>query len=576
MPSINFATRAEVAPRRPTRLDRRRYGRIGWFLLRILAHILFWDVVLARPVVSRLRPDRAVRWRQLARAYRLFAVEMGGMLIKVGQFLAARVDLLPAEVTEELAALQDEVPPVPVEAILRGVEADLGKPVAALFTWVAPVPLGSASLAQVHEAQLPTGEQVVLKALRPGIEPLIETDLAIIHAFAQPLKRFAAVRRRVDVDWLIRELTAVTRNELNMRVEGEHAERFARAFAGAPDIYVPRIYWDYTARRTLTMENVAYIRITDVAGLREAGIAPARVAERLFDCYLEQVLVKHFVHADPHPGNLFVRPLPTPDHHGPDDGLDAVRPASERPFQLVFVDFGMAVPIPSRLHTALRHYIIGVVMRDARLIIQAYLEAGVLLPDTDIALVEVLTARLLERFSSLFLAQAKDFDVHTYASILKDYRELVYQAPFQIQADLLYVFRALGILSGLVAHLDPTLDPVRRVMPYARRMLIEEYTPTWDGMVKSTYDLMRLPARLDELLTRAQRGQLTVSAELAPGSTRRLERLERAVTRLTWLIVGMGLLLGGLWARSAGWGDSLSTALLALGCVTLLANLLRN
>jgi predicted unusual protein kinase regulating ubiquinone biosynthesis (AarF/ABC1/UbiB family) len=303
------------------------------------------------------------------------------------------------------------------------------------------------------------------------------------------------------------------------------------------------------------MENVAHIRADDVAALREVGIVPAEVAARLFDCYVDQLLLRHFVHADPHAGNLFVKPLLHPDELPPEGTPREPAPGErlayhpDRPFQLAFVDFGMAVEIPRRLRAALRHYVLGIMTRDARLIMDAYLEAGVLLPGADLTQLEELTIVLLERFPGTFLAQAKDVDPQVFASLLADYRTLIYSAPFQFQADLLFVFRAMGILSGMVARLDPDLDPVGRIMPYVKRLILEEYTPTQESLLRRAVGLARLPRRLDYVLTRLEWGQLGVAAEFGPKAARRIERLERSVSRLTWLAAGGGLVLAGLWAR---------------------------
>jgi predicted unusual protein kinase regulating ubiquinone biosynthesis (AarF/ABC1/UbiB family) len=575
----------------PVPLDRRRYRRVGRFFLRLFLHVLFWDVFLARPWLERFRSPPLPRWRRLAAEYRVFAVEMGGVLIKLGQFLATRVDVLPGEITAELAGLQDEVPAAPFDQVLAQIEADLGVPLGDRFAGVLPVPIGAASLAQVHRATLLGGQEVVVKALRPGIAALVETDLAAVGVSVRRLNRVKAIRRQVDLDWLVRELTSVTRKELDLRAEGRNAERFAADFAADPEVHVPRIYWSHSGPRTLTMEDVSAIRVDDVAALGAAGIAPARVAAKLFDCYLEQVLITHFVHADPHAGNLFVKPLPArpaPPANGSVRGGAAIgpapapgreagerRPAAERPFRLVFVDFGMAVTIPARLHAALRHYVIGVATRNPGLIMEAYLEAGVLLPGADLRQVEELTSRLLDRFTGTFLAQVKDADVAAYGAILQDYRSLLYSAPFQFQADLLFVFRAMGILSGMVARLDPDLDPVSRTMPFARRLIREEYLPDSDDLIRTVSSLLRLPARLDDLLARAQRGRLEVTADLAPAPARRVASLERAVNRLTWLVAGTGLLTAGVLARTAGWTDAVSVALLVGAAVALGGALLR-
>ena len=241
---------------------------------------------------------------------------MGGVLIKLGQFLSARVDILPPEVTNELAGLQDEVPPAPFEAVAAEVEESLGQPLDELFTHFERKPLGAASLAQVHAARLPTGEEVVVKVLRPGIDVLVATDLAAFSRAVRWLKLSSSVRQRVDVSWIEREFAAVTRRELDLVTEGRSAERFAEDFAQDPGVVVPRVYWSHTGPRALTLDNVAAVKISDLAALDREGVDRREVARRVYGLYMRQFFITHFVHADPHPGNLFVRPLARPEPAG--------------------------------------------------------------------------------------------------------------------------------------------------------------------------------------------------------------------------------------------------------------------
>ena len=543
------APRAKARPRmeQPSRLNRERSRRAWRFFAKAGAEIVWWDVILNRAGLRRFRTPPLPRWRLLARRFRAFAVEMGGVMIKLGQFLAARADLLPPEITLELAGLQDAVPAAPIDAVLAQIEADFERPIGEVFPFFDRVPIGAASLAQAHAAELPNGQQVVVKVLRPGIAQTVETDLAVIARFLRRLKRFKAVRRQVDVEWLLRELSAVTRRELDCHAEGRNAERFARDFADDPQICAPTIHWDFTTAHVLTMENVAYLPIDDFDSIRNAGIPLDLVAGKLFDCYLEQILLKHFVHADPHAGNLFVKPLPNAQENA--SGFRPGEPvpySPDRGFQLVFVDFGMAVQIPKRLRGALRDYVIGVATGDAQLIVQSYLEAGVLLPGADLRQVEDMTSALLDRYAGSFLAQMKDVDLIDYATFLADYEELLYETPFQFQADLLFVFRALGILSGMVTRIDPQLSPLSRAKPLAMQLIRAEYQPSLDGLVKNTVDLLRLPSILTTIVDSIQRGRYRGQTELTPASAKKIESLARSIARLAWIVTGGGLVLTGI------------------------------
>ncbi len=356
-------------------IDRRRYRRIWFFWLRVLLQAAWWDGLFTLPVLNLARPAPLPRWQAVARRYREIATEMGGVLIKLGQFLSTRVDLLPPEITQELAGLQDEVAPAPSAAVFDVVAETFGRPVEEVFRRFAPDPIGAASLAQAHPAVLPDGRPVIVKVLRPGIHVLVETDLKVMGRVCRWLRIFQFVRQRMDLDVLLDEFTRTTRCELDLNQERLNLQRFADAFAADGHVYIPEVFEAFCRPSVLTLENVAYIKITDIAGLQAAGIEPPAVADRLYDTYMHQVFVSNFVHVDPHPGNLFVRPLTTAEEA--EAGLSGFAPGDEipfqpeRPFQLVFVDFGMTAEISERLKAALRMAAIGIRTQDTRKVIEA-------------------------------------------------------------------------------------------------------------------------------------------------------------------------------------------------------------
>jgi predicted unusual protein kinase regulating ubiquinone biosynthesis (AarF/ABC1/UbiB family) len=476
---------------------------------------------------------------------------MGGVLIKLGQFLSIRVDILPPEVTRELAGLQDEIPPESIEKIIEQVEEDFNRPLQAVFRDFAEEPLGAASLAQVHRACLLNGQEVVVKVLRPGIDVLVETDLAAIGLAIQWLKLYRRISERVDLDWLAREFTAITRRELDFKAEGENAEHFARDFADDAAVYVPKVYWDYCRPRTLTLENVGYIKIGDLDGIDKAGIRRPEVAKKFYNIYMEQIFVTNFVHADPHPGNVFVRPVRHPDEpvtteFHPDDPVPYW---PDRPFQLVFVDFGMVAVIPGRLRNALRDYAIGVGTRDAYKVVQSYQDAGVLLPSADLKRLEEATADVFGRLWGVRMGQVRDLAESEYRYFVNQYRDIVYEAPFQFPVDMLFALRAVGILSGMATNLDPDFDPWSETIPFAERLAQEELRQNWRGWLQEGVDLaqlvFQLPGQMNRLFRDAERGNLTVQTSLAPDTRKSVHKLEQAVNRLTWFVLAAGLLITG-------------------------------
>ena len=285
--------------------DQRRYRRILWFFGGIIGHFIVLDLLIGRlPFIgSRVRASRPARLQQMARRFRALAIDMGGVMIKLGQFLSARVDVLPAEITAELAGLQDEVPSVPFPAIMIALQTELGD-VTRRFAEIEERPLAAASLGQAHRAYLlgdggARAQKVVLKVQRPGIEGVVRTDLAALRVVARWVMRYKPIRRRANVPSLMEEFARTLWEELDYRAEAANAERFAQIFAGEADVAAPKIYHEHSTGRLLTLENVEGIRINDVAAMRAVGIEPTAVAERLLDVYFKQVFQEGFFHADP-------------------------------------------------------------------------------------------------------------------------------------------------------------------------------------------------------------------------------------------------------------------------------------
>jgi predicted unusual protein kinase regulating ubiquinone biosynthesis (AarF/ABC1/UbiB family) len=546
-------------------IDFRRYRKVRRFVTRTFLHVLWWDMLLNVPGLRRFRPPAAGRWAAIARRYRHLAGEMGGVLIKLGQFLSVRVDLLPQEVTGELAGLQDEVPPERFEDIVRQIEADFGRPLGEVFSWVSPEPVGSASLAQVHPARLPSGEPVVVKVLRPGIDVLVETDLAAARLAFRLLKVSRNLRRRVNLDRVAEEISSTTRRELDLANEGRNAERFAADFAGDARVAIPRVFWASSASRTLTLENVGYLKIGDLAALDRAGISRPEVARVLYRIYMQQIFVHHFVHADPHPGNLFVKPLPLPGETLFAPG-DPVPFAEDRPFQIVFVDFGMVAAIPERLRGALREYAIGLGTRDASRLVHSYVSAGVLLPGADLRRLEEIHEELFDRFWGVSLGSLRDVAFSEAGYFFREYRDLLYEIPFQVQVDLLFASRAVGLLAGMTTHLDKDFDPWAETVPFAERLAREELRLGWRDLLREAamqaQVLLTLPRRLDALVSRVERGTVTIQQSFAPDARKAVQRLERSIRRATWMMLSAALLISGVMVRLEQPGEPLGTGLL--------------
>jgi predicted unusual protein kinase regulating ubiquinone biosynthesis (AarF/ABC1/UbiB family) len=525
----------------PSKL-RARYRRIVFFFGRVTAGFIFWEIFLPRIGLGAWgRSTRSARYKRIAAQFRVLAIQMGGLMIKVGQFLSARLDVLPAEITDELSGLQDEVPAEGFEAIRKQAEAELGASLAEKYAWFDEAPLAAASLGQAHRARLLPHDaeaqgfaEVVVKVQRPYIDQIIEVDLAAMRRVGGWLKRYKPVSDRADVPALVEEFSRTVRQEVDYLAEGRNAETFSANFKARPEIHMPQVVWSHTTRRTLTLENVLAIKIGDYEAITAAGIDRADVARRLFDAYLQQIFEDGFFHADPHPGNLFITPLETTDSNG------------KREWKLTFIDFGMVGRMPENLRDGLRDAVIAIGTKDAVRLVSAYKTLGVILPGADTKLIEMAGAQLFDRFWGKTVSELRQID---HAEMMKfglQFRELMYSMPFQLPQDLLFLGRALAILSGMCSGLDPHFNVWGEIAPYAAKLVNKEGTSNWqtwlDEAGKLLQTLIALPGRTERVLTQMERGEIGVQN---PRLERQVMYVEQSLNRLVGALVFSGLLVGG-------------------------------
>lgn len=526
---------------------RGRYFRILYFFAGVIARFILWELIIARLGFRKwTRRTRAERFRREAVRFRALALHMGGVMIKVGQFLSSRLDVLPPEVTDELANLQDEVPAEPYEAIRDLAERELGGSLEEKLEWFDASPLAAASLGQVHRARLRVEDEadgfrnVVVKVQRPDIELIVEVDLSALARVGNWLMKYRPVREHADVPALLREFSGTVREEIDYLHEADNAERFFENFKDDPDVHVPRVVRSLTTLRVLTLEDVYAIKITDYEEITKAGIERGEVANKLLDTYLKQIFEDGFVHADPHPGNLFVTPL---ESNG----------GSPRRWQLTFVDFGMTARVPENIRDALREMLIGVGTKDASRVVRSYQQLGMLLPGADLKLIEQAEAQVFDRFWGMSMSELRKTNPDEIRKFAHQYRDLIFSMPFQVPNNLIMLARTVAILSGMCTGLDPNFNLWNQLSPYARKLVEQEATKglgDWleelGGMLQN---LIALPSQASRVLAQTESGGLLVQS---PQVSRDLRSLTRSVDRLTGGVIFLGLLLGGVLFYNAG------------------------
>nr|WP_221584534.1 AarF/UbiB family protein [Microbacterium sp. G2-8] len=546
-----------------TGVHRARYRRILAFAARVLVQTWWYELVLARVGFGRLvARTRDRRMQRVAQRFRALAIDLGGLMIKVGQFLSSRLDVLPPEVTSELADLQDEVPAVPFPAIRQLAEAELGMPLDRAFASFDADPVAAASLGQAHRARLTPAASgdagfadVIVKVQRPGIDGIVAVDLAALRRVAGWLRRVRIVADRVDAPGLVEEFAEVCHEEIDYLHEAASAERFAEAFADDPRVDAPAIAWERTTRRVLTLSDVTAIKIADTDALRAAGIDPAEVASIFAEVMLDQVFEHGFFHADPHPGNMFV--TPTGD------------PSSPTGWKLTFVDFGMMGDVPPHLRDGLRMLFVAVASRDSRGLVAAAQEIGVLLPSADTPELERILTTLFARFGGMAMSELKDVDPREFRDFAAEFGDTIRVLPVQLPEKLLLLFRTVALTSGMCSSLNPAFSLWSAAEPYAARLLREESRNVVGDLTSqatsSAAILWRMPQRLDAVVTRIEDGSLTFDTSRLE---RRLDRLTGIARRVASAVLFAGLLIGGalLLEPSPAW----ATVLIAASALPLL------
>ena len=550
----------------------KRYRRIvNFFAIHILS-LIIWDVIFPHIGLRKYsRKTRPERLGKLARSYRDLAIEMGGVLIKVGQFLSSRVDILPPEFTNELVGLQDEVPPASFEEIKGVAENEFGMPLNKIFIAFDPKPLAAASLGQVHRAKIfkhtsQTASKndaqqqndgsdneivnVVVKVQRPDIENIIATDLSALQTVTNWLQKYPPINRRANIPALMSEFTRTLYEEIDYINEAHNAEVFANNFKSEPMVRVPQIIHAYSTKRVLTLENVWGIKITDYDKITDAGVSRSDVASHLIDTYLKQIFDDGFFHADPHPGNLFVNPIPILPPIS--FGKSSIHQNSSVFWQLTFVDFGMVGHVSESMKEGLRELLIGIGTKDVSRVIMACQMLDILLPGADIGELEKAGDDIFDLFWGKNMAELSEINTQEVYKLTKEYRHLIYSLPIQFPQNLLFLGRAMGILSGLCTGLDPEFNLFDHLIPYAQKLVIEETKIDPKSLAGELSVLARslfsLPGKIDDTLYKLERGDIAVKM---PEVSKNISNLEGAVKQVTWGIVFASLLLGGIQLQIA-------------------------
>lgn len=396
-----------------------------------------------------LRKEKQTRGEALRKTLE----ELGPIFIKFGQALSTRPDILPPDIAQELCKLQDKVPPFPSDIALKIVESVFGRSAFEVFAQFDPQPLASASMAQVHAATLHSGEEVVVKILRPNMRKIIEKDLSIMYTIANLADRYWAESKRLKPKEIVREFEHNLFDELDLQREAANAGQLRRNFHNSPLLYIPEVYWDYTRENIMVMERIHGIPVSDLATLHAKNINIKKLAERGVEIFFTQVFRDCFFHADMHPGNIFVSP------EFPDNP------------QYICIDFGIIGTLNDSDKRYLAENLYAFFNRDYRRVAQLHVESGWVARDTRVEEFESAIRTVCE---PIFEKPLKDI---SFAQVVLRLFQVARRFQMEVQPQLVLLQKTLLAIEGLGRQLYPELDLWATAKPFLEKWLKEQIGP---------------------------------------------------------------------------------------------------
>jgi len=452
---------------------------------------------------------------------RLALEELGTTFVKLGQILSTRADLLPPEYLVELRKLQDSAPSVAFEAIQQTIVAELGQSTEKLFADFDPTPLAAASIGQAHAATLWDGTEVVVKVRRPGVVEQVNEDLEILKELAATASLHWDFANRYDLIGLVEEFSQTLRSELDYIREGHSAERFATNFAADPHIHIPRVFWDATTSRVLTLERIRGIKINDLEALDQQGTNRPWLAHYATNIVLKMVCEDGFFHADPHPGNFFI----------------------EQNGTIGLIDFGMVGILDERTQELLAELLIVINSEDADRLLDVILDLGVTRTRIDRALVRRDLEHLLSTYWGLPLGELK------VTALLNDVYSVMRRHGLHLPPNLALLLKTVIMIEGLGVNMDPNFQFTNSLTPFTERLVLRQYSPSrWvRGFGRASLDLAKLAAELPQHLRRivseAENGNLQIGMR-PEGFDSVINRLEKIANRIVLGVIAAAFING--------------------------------
>jgi ubiquinone biosynthesis protein len=446
--------------------------------------------------------------------------DLGPTYIKIGQILSGRGDLLPPDFVHEFTKLLDSAEPFPYEGVAKQIETELGRSPEQIFASFERTPIAAASIGQVHRAVLANGDRVVVKVQRPNIERMVRSDLSLLARQAAFLEKRSATLRNYSLSENVDELGYALLNELDYKAEAQNIDRFYNTYNDVPTLRIPRVYWEYTTRRVIVMEEIDGIPLSHLQRLRNEGYDLSAIAQVICDFYLKQIFEDGLFHADPHPANLLA--------------------AGD---QVAVLDFGMVAVLSKRLREDLGDIFVAVITQNTEEMITVFVRMGLVTRATNLRELERDINRMLVRYLGRELGRIPVDEV------LTEVLNVLFNHKVRLPGDIAMLIRAIMVLESLGRSLDPNYQIVESLEPYIRKLIADKMSIRRLGLsamrtVTSLSTLaQRLPNRLDDLWDQIDEGNLSIGV-----SVRDLNyiigKVDRIVNRVVFALIVVGLVIG--------------------------------
>ncbi|KIY23483.1 ABC1 kinase family protein [Mesobacillus subterraneus] len=473
--------------------------------------------------------------KTLGERIRLFLEELGPTFVKIGQIASTRPDLIPADIIHELEKLQDRVPPFSFQEVKTIIEQELGVAIDSVFEEFHESPLAAASIGQVHFAVLNSGERVAVKIQRPNIKKIIETDLEILQELALLAELRLKWAAQYQLRDMVEEFSMSLRAELNYTIEGRNAEKIDKQFENDPKIRIPKVYWNYSTPKVLTMEYIEGKKLNEIQKNEDEEYNHKILAERLVHAIFHQILIEGFFHGDPHPGNIIALPGEV----------------------IVFMDFGMVGRLTTELKSHFASLVISMMRQNTDGVIKAITRMGLVPDDVNMQRLRSDVDQLKEKYYDVPLSQV------SLGEAVNDLFSIAYQHHIQIPADLILLGKTLLTIEGTVEQLDPELSIIKMAEPFGRQLLKERYHPrkvagkVLNHMFEYAEILTELPKSIQQYTTVLKKGKMRMEITI-PELDLFLTKLDRISNRLSFSIVLLafsiimvGLIIGSALSRQS-------------------------